>query len=122
MDYTETTVFLTDVFDIAPNVALQLRHTKNFIHYGLWKDITEEQFDTLYQLAQEGMYGDFFCVAEQMNTRRKHRRITERRRERMRKDPEFRKRINQQKSESRRRIKMRNKNAMDRKIQTNKTE
>ena len=112
MNYTETTIFLTGVFDIAPNVALQLRHSKNFIHYGLWKDITEEQFDTLYQLAQEGKYGDFFYIAEQMNAKRNHRRISDWRRKRM-EDPEYREKVNERKKRNRR-----NKNAMDRKIQT----
>ena len=115
MEYRDTTIFLNEVFGIPFDVALQLKHTKNFIHYGLWKDITEEQFDTLYQLAQEGKYGDFFYIAEQMNTRRKHRRINERFKKRM-EDPEYRKKTNQKANE--RRKKRRNKNAMDRKIQT----
>lgn len=113
--YSRTTLFLNQVFDIPYNVALQLKHTKNFIHYGLWKDLTEEQFGTLYELAQTGMYGDFFLVAEQMNTRRKHRRQNENNKKRMQEDPEYRERVNQRKKEKYRR----NKNELAKRSKTN---
>ena len=116
MDYTETTVFLTGVFDIAPNVALQLRHKKNFIHYGLWKEITEEQFNELYSLAQEGKYGDFFYLAEKMNLKRKYKKLNARHLRKMKENPEYRERQLRKRREKYR--ERRNKNAMDREIQT----
>lgn len=113
MNYSIAVMFLREVFEVPYNVALQLRVPKNFVQYGLWKEMTEEQFDTLYQLAQEGKYGDFFYLAERMNSRRKINRQNELFKKKMRENPEYR-----EKNLQRRRERRRNKNAMDRKIQT----
>jgi len=107
----KTNLFLIEVFDISNNVAKQLKKPRAFISYGLWKDITEEQFNELYSLAQEGKYGDFFYLADKMNTKRRYKKINNLHLKKMRENPEYRERYLIKRKERR------NKNAMDRKIQ-----
>lgn len=113
MPFNYTSMFLYEIFDIPYFTAQQLKIPRNFIQYGLWEEMTEEQFETLYLLAQEGKYGDFFHLAREMNKKRNDKRKNSYYRKRNREDPEYNLKNRLRKKEYRR-----NKNAMDRKIQT----
>ena len=113
MRMSQSQQFLIEVFDVPENAAIQLKIPNSFTSYGIWKDLTEEQFNELYSLAQEGKYGDFFYLAEKMKLKRRYKKINAHHSRKMKEDQEYREEYLRKRREYRR-----NKNAMDREIQT----